>query len=78
MKRVRQRSELVMQKFSDDPLMTEKLFAAQYRGLQQAISNLTGEPQPPCYFCMDFQIWNCSRSGLECDTFTRYYSNFEL
>lgn len=56
----------------------EIIFASSYRGLQHAISGLTGDPQPPCYFCTDRQIWKCSKSGQECDTFTRYYSNYEL
>jgi len=78
MKRVRQGLEIAMQKIPADKVSTEKTFAARYRGLQLAISTLTGDPQPPCYFCLDHQIWNCSRSGRECDMFTRYYSNFDL
>ncbi len=59
----------------EELMTTEKIFAAQYRGLQHAISNLTGDPQPPCYFCTDQQIWNCSKTSHECTTFTSYYSN---
>jgi len=67
-----------MQNISEDLITTERIVAEYYRGLKHVISNLTGEPQPPCYFCMDHQIWSCSVSGQECDTFKRYYSNYEL
>jgi len=67
-----------MQNIPEDLITAESNFALQYRGLQHAISYLSGEPQPPCYFCMDHQIWNCSKSGRECETFTRYYANYKL
>lgn len=55
----------------------EQIFAAEYRGLQNKVSQLSSEPQPPCFFCTDNQIWRCSRTGEECDSFM-HYSNCEL
>ena len=66
-----------MMNISEEFITTEREFAEQYRGLQHAVSNITGEPQPPCYFCTDLKIWDCSKTGRECDTFARYYSNYD-
>lgn len=66
-----------MQRTSKELKTREMVFATQYRGLQLAISDLTGVQQPPCYFCNDQQIWNCSKTGKECCTFTQYYSNYD-
>lgn len=67
-----------MHKISDKLQASEIRFATEYRGLQHKISNLTGEPQPPCYFCSDQQILDCSNTGRECCSFAQYYSNYEL
>lgn len=67
-----------MRKSSGELNKREIVFATKYRGLQHAISSLTGDPQPPCYFCADQQIWSCSRSGRECCAFTKYYSSYDL
>ncbi len=56
---------------------SELIVASSYRGLQYAVSALTGDVQPPCCFCTDRQIFVCSESGQECDKFMRYYSNYE-
>ena len=46
------------------PLFT----ADEYREL---VAKLPGR-KPPCYFCRDEQILQCSDSGEECDRFVRY------
>ncbi len=55
----------------------EILVASSYRGLQYAVSALTGDLQPPCCFCTDRQIFVCSESGQECEKFTKYYSTIQ-
>ncbi len=67
-----------MQKTSNELEIREKNFAAKYRNLQLAVTRFSREPQPPCCFCTDKQIWTCSRTGRECTTFAKYYSNYEL
>lgn len=67
-----------MQNLSEEPKIQETTFAAEYRGLQHTISSIVGDPQPPCCFCTDQQIWNCSKTGLECCTFTLYYSSYDV
>ncbi len=67
-----------MHKTSRELKCREEIFAAEYQKLQCIVSQLSSEPLPPCSFCTDKQIWHCSRTGKECDSFTQYYSNYEL
>lgn|GEM_PF-7010718 len=66
-----------MQRTSRELKTREENFATEYRGLQLVVSQLSSEPQPPCCFCTDKQIWRCARTGKECATFTQYYSNYD-
>lgn len=66
-----------MQRTSMELKKRKSIFAAEYRGLQQVVSQISSDPQPPCSFCTDKQIWRCSRTGKECASFMQYYSSYD-